>query len=144
MKNMSFNVEEAIAYGKEGKIEEWVHAFLNSVGDNVPFSEGLKLEKRYWTGPLLISIDKLKRCCGPEPGMEYYNAPEDWEPCIKKFQDLIRNGWDMPPLIVQHEGDKLIVSDGNHRLEAMRREGIYKCWIIVWNTHYQDIIEDLQ
>lgn len=144
MDNMTFTVEEAISFSKEGRIEEWVHLFLNSVGDNVPFSEGLKLEKRYWTGPLLIKLDKLRRCCGPEPEMEYFNAHEDWESEIGKFQGLIRNGWDMPPLIVQHEGNDLVVNDGNHRLEAMKREGIEKCWVIIWNTHYQDDINDFK
>ncbi|ADL50699.1 ParB/Srx family N-terminal domain-containing protein [Clostridium cellulovorans] len=142
MKDMKFTVEEAISFSKEGKIEEWVHLFLNSVGNNVPFSEGLKLQKRYWTGPLLISIDKLRRCCGPEPGMEYYNPPEHWEPRIFNLQELIRKGWGMPPLIVQHEGDDFRINDGNHRVEAMTREGIEKCWVIIWNSHYQDDIND--
>lgn len=144
MNNMTFTVEEAMSFSKEERIEEWVHLFLNSVGDNVPFSEGLKLEKRYWTGPLLIKLDKLKRCCGPEPNMEYFNAPEQWECEISKFQQLIRNGWEMPPLIVQHDGNDLIVNDGNHRLEAMNREGIGECWVIIWNTHYQDHISDFK
>jgi hypothetical protein len=141
---MVFTVKEAVSFSKEGRIEEWVHLFLNSVGDNVPFSEGLKLEKRYWTGPLLIKPDKLRRCCGPEPNMKYFNAPEDWECEISKFQQLIRNDWEMPPLIVQHVENELIVNDGNHRLEALIREGIEKCWVIIWNTNYQDDISDFK
>ncbi|GKU27451.1 ParB N-terminal domain-containing protein [Clostridium folliculivorans] len=144
MNEMTFTVDEAIEFSKQGRIEEWVHLFLNSIGDNVPFSEGLKLEKRNWTGPLLISLDKLKRCCGPEDNMEYFNAPEEWEVEINKFRQLIRNGWEMPPLIAQHEGKELKVNDGNHRLEAMNREGIEKCWVIIWNTHCQDNINDFK
>lgn len=50
----------------------------------------------------------------------------------------------MPPLIDQHEGNDLLVNDGNHRLEAMCREGVEKCWVIIWNTHYQDNISDFK
>ena len=144
MNNMKFTVEEALSFSKEGRVEEWVHLFLNSVGDNVPFSEGLKLERRYWTGPLLIKFDKLRRCCGPEPEMEYFNEPEGWEAEISKFQKLIRSGWEMPPLIAQHEGNDIVVNDGNHRMEALKREGIEECWVIIWNTHYQDDISDFK
>jgi hypothetical protein len=144
MQDMKFNVEEAIEFSKEGKIEEWVHLFLNSVGKNVPFSEGLKLMKRYWIGPVLITLDKLQRCCGPEEDMEYKVDSCGWEHHISRFQQLIQDGWDMPPLIVQHDNNQLIVNDGNHRLEAMKREGYEMCFVIIWNTNYQDKVEDFQ
>lgn len=141
MKDMKFTINEAVSYSKDGRIEEWVHLFLNSVGGNPPFSQGLKLEKRYWLGPVHIEISKLKRCCGPEPEMQFHNPRDEWEFEIEKFRELIRSGWDMPPLIVQHEGDDLVINDGNHRIEAMSREGYDKCWAIIWNTHYQDEID---
>lgn len=141
---MIFTVKETIRFSKEGKIEEWVHLFLNSHGGNAPFSEGLKLHKRYWLGPLQIDINKLRRCCGPEPNMKYFSNPCDWENEIKKFQELLKNGTEMPPLIVQHEGNDLIVNDGNHRLETMKREGTKKCWVIIWNSYFQDNTRDFK
>lgn len=134
MNELVFNVEEALKFSKEGGIEDWVHLFLNSVGDNIPFSEGLKLAKRCWTGPALMDISKLNRCCGPEETMEYRVDEEGWERNIAKFQKLIREGWDMPPLIVEQCNDTLRLNDGNHRLEAMVREGVKECWVILWNT----------
>lgn len=134
MDGLVFNVEEAIKFSKEGRIEDWVHLFLNSVGDNVPFSEGLKLVKRSWIGPVLMDICKLNRCCGPEETMEYRIDSEGWEKDISKFQKLIREGWDMPPLIVEQCNGKLKLNDGNHRLEAMVREGVKECWVILWST----------
>lgn len=143
MPDMKFTVTEATNFSNEGRVEEWVHLFLNSIGNNKAFSEGLKLEKRYWTGPIHIDISKLNRCCGPEPEMQYHNPRDEWEFEINKFVELIRSGWDMPPLIAQHEGGRLIVNDGNHRMEALNREGFEKCWVIVWNTHFQDKAEEL-
>ena len=138
---MSFTAEEALEFASRGQIEEWVHLFLNSIGDNKPFSEGLKLQKRYWLGPVLIELDKLVRCCGPEPEMEYVVHAGCWEHQIAEFQQLIRNGWKMAPLIAYNEVSHLVVNDGNHRLEAMRREGVDKCWVIIWET---DSPENLQ
>lgn len=135
MDNMLFTVDEALKFASKGEIEEWVHLFLNSVGDNKPFSEGLKLQKRYWLGPLLIELDKLRRCCGPELEMQFVVPSDGWENHITNFQSLIRSGWNIPPLIAYNEGEYLIVNDGNHRLEAMKREGIEKCWVIIWESY---------
>lgn len=66
MKNFKFNIEEAIQFSKEGCLEEWIHIFLRTFGGNLALSEGLKLEKRNWTGPALVPINQLIRCCGPE------------------------------------------------------------------------------
>ena len=135
MDKMSFSVEEALEFTSKGEIEEWVHLFLNSIGDNKPFSEGLKLQKRYWLGPLFIELNKLERCCGPEPEIQFVVPADGWESHITYFQSLIRNGWNMPPLIAYNEGNYLLVNDGNHRLEAMRREKVEKCWVIIWESN---------
>ena len=144
MDKLLFNVEEAIAFSKEGKIEEWVHLFLNSVGDNPPFSEGLKLMKRYWLGPILMDLDKLNRCCGPEEDIKYVEPVENWERHVTKMQEAIKNGWDMPPLIINHYDGYLEVSDGNHRHEALKREGIKKFWVILWDSDDSDNLKKYQ
>ncbi len=138
MNNLSFTVEEAIDFSTKGKIEEWVHLFLNSVGDNKALSEGLNLQKRFWLGPISISLENLKRCCGPEPYMEYVDSAKAWEKHIRRFRQLINDGWNIPPLIAENIKGKLIVRDGNHRLEAMIREKIDKCWVIIWDSDNQD------
>lgn len=134
MKKFKFNIEEAVEFSKEGCLEEWVHIFLKTVGRNQGLSEGLKLERRSWKGPVLISIDQLIRCCGPEEGMEYHNSYDEWEEQIRVFCELIEDGWEYAPLIAENKEDKLTIRDGNHRLEAMSRLGIKECWVIVWTT----------
>ena len=142
MNNLSFTIEEAIDFSIKGKIEEWVHLFLNSIGDNKPLSEGLNLQKRFWLGPISISLDNLKRCCGPEPNMEYVDSLEAWEKHIIGFQQLINDGWTMPPLIAENMNGKLIIRDGNHRLEAMRQENFDKCWVIIGDSDNQDNLKN--
>ena len=38
----------AMEYGKEEKMDAWVHLYLNEEGRNIPFSDGLKLFDRYF------------------------------------------------------------------------------------------------
>jgi hypothetical protein len=144
MHNLVFTVKEAIEFSNKGAIEEWVHSFLTTVGDNQALSDGLKLEKRYWVGPILIKLDRLKRCMGPEQYMEFVDSVENWEKHIQKFQKLVKDRWDMPPLIVQNINGELSVRDGNHRLEALRREGYDEFWVIIWHSEKQDDLKTLQ
>lgn len=43
-------LSSAKAYAAEGRLEEWVHAYLLSDGDNQAFSEGLKLVRPLFPG----------------------------------------------------------------------------------------------
>lgn len=119
MIKLKFDLEEAQAFAQVDCIEEWVHIFLKTVGENRGLSDGLKLQKRYWLGPTFLPLDELNRCCGPEPEMEYYNNPEDWEKHINRFTALLLDGWEYPPLIAEHKEGILTVRDGNHRLESI-------------------------
>lgn len=58
-----FTGKIAREYSKEGKNDEWIHLFLCNEGNNVVFSNGLKLEKRTYIGPLkilLVSTNRFK------------------------------------------------------------------------------------
>lgn len=131
---MKFTAEEALLFSEHGCIEEWIHLFLKTYGRNPAFSEGLKLQKRYWLGPLLVPLHKLQRCCGPEADMQYYNAPEPWEKRVGGLFELLQGGWEYPPLIVQHVEGEWIVTDGNGRHEAMKRLQQEQCWAILWDS----------
>lgn len=146
MQLLTFSVEEAKNFSEQGRMEEWVHIFLKTVGENKEFSNGLKLERRYWLGPILISLNEINRCCGPEGNMEYQVPNTEWENQIKKFCEMLEKGWECPPLIVQHQSGKLIINDGNHRYEAMKRLGFKECWVILWDTktpeHINKYVDD--
>lgn len=131
---LTFTVEEAKAFAKEGVLEEWVHLLLMTAGNNCPFSEGLKRERRNWAGPVLVPLQELERCCGPEPEMEYRVPEDSWDVHIGELMALLREGWRYPPLIVQAAEGRLSIRDGNHRHEALRRLGEPAAWAILWNT----------
>lgn len=125
--------DEVIRLANEGRLEEWIHAFLMSVGRNEGLSDGLKLQPRYWIGPVLMPLNRMERCCGPEPTMEYVMDPDHWEQHTGRMVASLEKGWMPPPLIAQYGHEKaFILRDGNHRYHALSRAGREAYWCIVW------------
>ena len=130
---------------KNGKLEDWVHAYLLSEdGHNKPFSDGLRLFERFYLGPMEMPIDLFTRISGPEETMPYRIHPSWWEECVVRLQDAIQNGADLPPLIVHYhipegktEGE-FELNDGNHRWEACKRLGIKTADVIIWITEQHE------
>ena len=63
--------KSAIEYAKNNKLEEWIHLFLCNDGENVAFSDGVKLEPRKYQAPKLMSLNLFARCYGPEHGIRW-------------------------------------------------------------------------
>jgi hypothetical protein len=126
---------EARQFASRGQLEEWVHLYLNTAGKNPKFSEGLKKQTRHWVGPILVDADLLKRCHGPdgEPNMEYYSTVEHWDYLVGQYEQMFRDGWDFPPLILHHINGELSVRDGNRRTAALKRAGMKQFWVIIWD-----------
>jgi hypothetical protein len=119
-------------------IESWVHKFLKNEGNNKALSDGLKLTKRNYIGPLELPITLLKRCCGPEVDMPFKEDKDTFENKISQMIKSIQNGWQPQPLIVEYKNTEFILSDGSHRFEAFKRLGIKKCVCIIWTTGESD------
>jgi len=140
---MEFTVSAAIEYARSGQIETWIQAYLTS-GDwaNPGLADGLRLQQRWWIGPVPVNISDLTRAYGPEPWMEYRVAREHWEQRITGLMHSIIELMIIPPLIVEYRAGSLSIRDGNHRHEAMRRKGWLKCWAIVWHNSEEDFLLD--
>ena len=116
-----------------GRIEAWVHDYLNGAGRNVPMVRALRRGQQWWIGPLEVPVGELTRIVGPEPGMPYPRAYEDWEPRLAGIERSLKSGWDAPPVIVDAcRPDVLLVADGNHRFEAQRRMGRPAVWALLF------------
>lgn len=139
MNSIEFNLKSAIIFGERGKIEQWIHGFLCGEGDNRPFSNGLKLSKRYYIGPIKISLNKFNRCCGPEDHMKYTIYKDAFEYRVNKMMDEIKSGWDIPPLIINYSNGVFELNDGNHRNEALKRSNITEYYAIIWITDEEDL-----
>lgn len=138
--NYHCTLSSAQEWAKNGKLEDWVHAYLLSDGHNKPFSDGLKIVDRIFLGPVTMPLSLFRRCCGPEETMSYRIDPKWWETHVAHLQEAIQSDPDMPPLIVHYmipEGQSegiFELNDGNTRFEAYSRLGVTKANVIVWIT----------
>lgn len=134
------SLTSATAFARAGKLEDWVHAYLLSDGDNEPFSHGLKLFDRFFLGPVTMPLSLFRRCCGPEEDMKWQVHPVWFEEKVNRLMQAILTEPDMPPLIVHYlfsEKDgtpEFELNDGNGRFEAYKRLGVTHAPVIFWIT----------
>jgi len=128
----------ACAFAAEGRIEEWIHTYLCSDGHNKPFSDGLKLAKRFYIGPVQMPLALFRRCCGPEEDMKWRTDVESFRQHVAFLETAVQNNADLPPLLIQYGSDGFTLTDGNHRWEAYHRIGLETCSVIVWGTGKAD------
>lgn len=133
-----FTLQGALQHGYEGRIEEWVHAFLLGAGHNPFLSFVLSLKKRYFINPVIFRLNAFNRNCGPEPHMKYQVKKPGFEFIVANMMTSLKNGWDIPPLIINYEKGQFDLSDGNHRYEALTRFGLTHYYIIFWTSDMED------
>ena len=137
----------ACAYAEAGRLEEWIHLYLLSDGNNEPFSEGLKGRPRTYLGPVQVPLRLLHRCCGPEETMKWRVHPVHFENKVARLKEAIQNDPDMPPLIVSYrfsEADgspEFELNDGNGRFEAYKRLGYEHVHVIFWMTEPEELAD---
>ena len=141
MLKYSATLSSAKAYAAVGKLDAWIHLYLNEDGRNIPFSDGLKLFDRFYFSPALFPIRLFHRCAGPEPEMKYRIDKEWWAIRVADLEKSIQNDPDMPPLIVHYVAGEFELNDGNHRFEAYSRLGMSKCYAIIWMSSEDDVAE---
>jgi len=131
----------AAAFARAGRLEEWVHAYLLSDGNNKAFSDGLRLFPRHYIGPINMPLRMLTRCCGPEEHMKFRIDRDGFESRVTGIADAIRAGADLPPLIIHYANGGFELSDGNHRHEACMRLGLAEFPVIVWITENAELAD---
>ena len=135
-----YTLTSAKKMAEQGELEEWIHGYLLSEeGHNVPFSDGLKLFKRYYVGPVNAPLSLFKRCCGPEENMKYRVHPVVFENKVNALMQAYSDGADLPPLIINYTGSTFELNDGNHRFEALTRFGVDKFSVIFWITEQEHL-----
>jgi hypothetical protein len=133
MNDDDFSVKSAREAAQRGGLEDWVARFLASPGsDNSGLGEHLADGERWWTGPLQLPIKQLHRLAGPEGERVLCPVDEDdWGDNVDEMEDKVDDGWVPPPVIVTYRDAQLVLEDGNHRVESMRRTGAKEVWAIV-------------
>jgi hypothetical protein len=128
-----YSVDSARAAAERDELGDWVAAFLASPGsDNAALAEQLSEPPRNWLGPMLLPIDQLHRLAGP-PGQPVLVPLDDdeWRDDVEELEERVEEGWEPPPVVVTYRDDQLVLEDGNHRVEGMRRAGVGEAWAVV-------------
>ncbi len=127
------SVDAARRAAADDDLAAWVHRFLCSPGsDNPALADALVDPPRSWLGPVAIPLDQLHRLAGPEghPVLEAVEEDE-WRDDVADLADRVDDGMEPPPVIATYRDGRLVLEDGNHRVEAMRRAGYDEAWTVV-------------
>jgi len=129
----AYSLEGARKASNHSALTDWVAGFLASPGsDNTALAEKLTQELGWWTGPLELRLNQLHRLIGP-PGHPVLCPvdDEDWDDRVDGMAERVQAGWEPPPVIVSCRPNGLVLEDGNHRAESVRRAGRQTVWAIV-------------
>jgi hypothetical protein len=139
----AFNLASAQQAAAAGQIEAWVHRYLTGgPWANPALSDGLRLQRRWWRGPVALPVAQLLRCCGPEPEMEFHMEPASWERRVGAIATSLSSLATLPPLIVEYRTGTWSVRDGSHRLAALTRLGWPRAWVVIWYNSAADYEAD--
>lgn len=128
-----FSLASAFAAAEQDDLARWVGDFLASRGsDNATLAAGLAQRLHWWLGPKRIPLDDLVRLAGPEDEVLVPIEKGEWEEDVETMEESIEQCWEPPPLLAQFQDGRLLLQDGNHRYEAMRRAGDDDAWVLIW------------
>lgn len=137
----AFSVESARAAAERDELEDWVARFLCSPGsDNAALAELLTDPPRVWAGPMRLRIDRLNRLAGPPDEPVLCPVDDDfWRDDLDEMVEQIDDdGWTPPPVIVTYQDGRLVLEDGNHRVEGLRRADEKEAWAVVGFERAED------
>jgi hypothetical protein len=129
----TYSIGSARSAAARDELGEWVSGFLASPGsDNAALGEQLKDQRLFWIGPLRVPLDQLFRLAGPADAPVLCPVDEDaWRDDVDELAEKVDDGLEPPPVIVTAQDDQLVVEDGNHRIEALRRAGVDHAWAVI-------------
>lgn len=135
-----FSVESARSAADQEELADWVARFLGSPGsDNEVLGAELSEGLEWWAGPLRVPLDQLNRLAGPEGDPVLCPVDDDyWDTRVDTMEELAEDGWEPPPVICAYRRNELVLEDGNHRVESLRRAGRTTAWAVVGFERRED------
>ena len=134
-----FTVKGARRCAEQGRLEAWIQAYLSTGEDDFHQRLGAWFNRaeRFWVGPVEMPLSRLIRRLGPEEAMPWKEPCEDWERRVTSIQRAVAHPGDMPPMIARAVRDEagafqLLLNDGAHRHEALKRLGETTFWVLIW------------
>jgi hypothetical protein len=133
MTDRRFDLRSAREAAAAGRTAQWVGTFLATEGGNEILAAALAHDRHWWAGPVWVPLADLERLAGPEHEEVLCPIdPEEWEDDVAAMEQQLGDGWEPPPLLAQYEDGRLLLQDGNHRFEALTRDGAEGAWVLVY------------
>ncbi|MFP5321496.1 MAG: hypothetical protein ACLGIC_06575 [Acidimicrobiia bacterium] len=130
-----YSVAAARAAAEDARLADWVGDFLRSPGsDNADLADQLAGRAAAWLGPVEVPIGQLNRLAGPPGEPVLVTTDEgDWRDDVDDLAQRIEQGLEPPPVVAvwRSDLDQLVLEDGNHRVEALRRAGRDRTWAVI-------------
>jgi hypothetical protein len=128
-----FSVTSAFKAAADDELPLWVGEFLASRGSgNATLAAGLAQRQHWWHGPLWMPLELLVPLAGPDDDVLIPIDEEEWESDVSAMEESIAEGWEPSPLLAQFDRGRFLLQDGNHRYEALTREGATHAWVLLW------------
>jgi hypothetical protein len=128
-----YTPETARIAARRDELGDWVAEFLSSPGsDNAELADELTDRLGWWLGPVQVPIDDLHRLAGP-PGAPVLQAlgDDEWRDDVDDLTRRIEAGHEPAPVIASYRNGQLVLEDGNHRVEAVRRARAGQAWAVI-------------
>jgi hypothetical protein len=129
-----YSVKRAREAADRGELGTWVAEFLASPGsDNAALGAELWERLEHWVGPVLLPLHRLQRLAGPPEEPVLFPVDDDyWDDRVDDMAERIEeDDWQPAPLIVSYRDRQLVLEDGNHRAESLRRARRREAWTVV-------------
>ena len=129
----TFDLDGARRAAARDETARWVGDFLASKGsDNAILAAALAQRRHWWLGPIELPIADLVRLAGPEDDALVPIDDREWEADVQSMEESVAAGWEPPPLLAEYQDGRVLLQDGNHRYEALAREGAEVAWVLVY------------
>ena len=129
-----YSTEGARAAAERDELVDWVVDFLGSPdSDNAALAASLRQEGLTWAGPIRVADRRVAsdspdlrtiRFCNPSMTTSGATMSMSWRATSRREPEP-------PPVIVTFRDDQLVLEDGNHRVEAIRRAGRDDAWAVI-------------
>ena len=69
---------------------------------------------------------------GTEEDMQFRVPAEAWASKTDDIEKFVKSGGELAPLIAEYKAGMLLLADGSHRHEGLRKAGHDSYWTIIW------------
>lgn len=135
--SLQSDLEMAIDAHANDRLLEWTIKHLQRDDRNVGIADDIKKRKIVKAVLVEYPLALLNRVEGPQGGEAEPEPIHTWVERVGRIEQVLQTNQTVPPIIVTDFWNKIVISDGNHRHEALLKQGYEKYWTIFLFTKHE-------